>query len=289
MNRVQLAAQLRAPVLALLLVIFPGFGVAHAGGAVSGEVWDQSRFSKARLIGGRTRENGVEKVFAGVEIVLNKGWKTYWRHPGDAGGVPPSFDWSQSRNVASLEVLYPAPQRFKDFGGFTIGYKNRVLFPVRIVPKRSAEPVELKLALHYGICSSICVPVRETLSFAIPPGKAVKLPRPLKAALSAIPREQENRLGSDPMLLSHQVNLEGPKPRIVLDVDFAGYTTGGDVFVEVTGGIYLPMARARPGEKPGRFVIDLSRVADRDKLKGQTLHVTLVSKKGHCITHVKID
>ena len=64
-----------------------------------------------------------------------QGWKTYWRMPGDAG-IPPQFDWSGSQNVKSVEVLWPAPQRFIDSGGETVGYKDRVVFPLRIVPDR---------------------------------------------------------------------------------------------------------------------------------------------------------
>ena len=41
-------------------------------------------------------DNG--ELLAGVQIRLEPGWKTYWRTPGDSG-VPPSFDWSGSKNL----------------------------------------------------------------------------------------------------------------------------------------------------------------------------------------------
>ena len=100
----------------------------------------------------------------GLDIELDKGWKTYWRMPGDAG-IPPQFDWSRSRNVKSVEVLWPAPQRFHDQGGETIGYKDRVVFPLAHRSGKSAmQPVELDLSLFFGVCEDICIPGKAELT-----------------------------------------------------------------------------------------------------------------------------
>ena len=48
------------------------------------------------------------QIGGGIEIALEPGWYTYWRNPGEAG-VPPVFDFSGSENVASVDVMYPAP------------------------------------------------------------------------------------------------------------------------------------------------------------------------------------
>ena len=89
--------------------------------------WVVGHASRARLLAG----NGI----AGVELQMPEGWKTYWRSPGDAGGTPPTFDWSKSDNLASANVLYPAPKRFTDRAGDTVGYKGTVVFPVEVTPK----------------------------------------------------------------------------------------------------------------------------------------------------------
>ena len=52
---------------------------------------------------------------AAVEIRLAPGWHTYWRVPGDAG-IPPSFDWSGSSNLASVAYEWPRPEIFDSFG-----------------------------------------------------------------------------------------------------------------------------------------------------------------------------
>ena len=127
--------------LLLGLLLLPPAVTAATGDASD---WVQGHSSRARLIAG----NGL----AGVEVQMPEGWKTYWRTPGDAGGVPPSFDWSQSENLAEATVLYPAPKRFSDKAGDTVGYKGTVVFPVRLAAKDPAKPIDLHLLLEYGVC-----------------------------------------------------------------------------------------------------------------------------------------
>ncbi|HCX68676.1 MAG TPA: hypothetical protein DHK64_14410, partial [Rhodobiaceae bacterium] len=52
---------------------------------------------------------------AGLHLELSKGWKTYWRSPGEVG-IPPSIDWAGSENIENVEFLWPAPERFTAFG-----------------------------------------------------------------------------------------------------------------------------------------------------------------------------
>ena len=90
---------------------------------------------------------------------MQPGWKTYWRYPGDSG-VPPVFDFAASDNVKSVTVLWPAPVRFADGGGNSIGYKGGVIFPLRVVPLEPGKPVTLRLNLDYAVCETLCVPAK---------------------------------------------------------------------------------------------------------------------------------
>ncbi len=45
---------------------------------------------------------------AAIAIDLAPGWYTYWRIPGEAG-IAPRFDWSRSRNLASVAAEWPRP------------------------------------------------------------------------------------------------------------------------------------------------------------------------------------
>ena len=97
--------------------------------------WVGETFSKVRLVSGSVAGMSDGQMIAGVQIRLEPGWKTYWRMPGDFG-VPPTFDWSGSKNLRSAEVLYPAPHRFTDASGTAIGYEDEVVFPVMVTPER---------------------------------------------------------------------------------------------------------------------------------------------------------
>jgi len=122
--------------------------------AADASAWDGDQRAAVRLIAGAQR-GAVHR--AGIEIRLAPGWKTYWRYPGDSG-IPPRFDFSQSKNVKSVTVRYPAPHRLTDESGTSIGYKGGVVFPLDIVPQNAAQPVMLAVKADYAVCEKICIP-----------------------------------------------------------------------------------------------------------------------------------
>lgn len=142
--------------------------------------WSQGIHARARLIAaGRDGEARL----AGIEIALDRGFKTYWRQPGEAG-LPPRFDWTRSANAAAIEVLWPAPQRHEDAGGVSNVYLERVVLPVRVRPADPGKPVDLRLSLDYGICKDICIPARAELSAVLPAGGAAAASREALAVRS---------------------------------------------------------------------------------------------------------
>src|SRR4051795_3955670 len=121
-----------ALILGANLVVLVATQPALAADASS---WDGTERAAVRLIAGAARTDGAAIIQrAGVEIRLASGWKTYWRYPGDSG-IPPRFDFSKSRNVKSVHVRWPAPQRLADEGSVSIGYKHGVVFPLEVVPE----------------------------------------------------------------------------------------------------------------------------------------------------------
>src|SRR4051812_49890554 len=90
-----------ALILGANLVILVAMQPAVAADASS---WDGTERAAVRLIAAAARTDAGAIIHrAGVEIRLAPGWKTYWRYPGDSG-LPPRFDFSQSRNVKSINV-----------------------------------------------------------------------------------------------------------------------------------------------------------------------------------------
>jgi DsbC/DsbD-like thiol-disulfide interchange protein len=109
---------------------------------------------RATLVGGIP--DGA-KWNAGVRVDLDDGWKTYWRNPGDAG-IPPSFDWQGSENIADVTVQFPLPKRHTDASGEAIGYFTQVVFPLVATLKDTAKPATLNLAMFFGVCKEVCIP-----------------------------------------------------------------------------------------------------------------------------------
>ena len=61
---------------------------------------------------GTVELDGKPTLLAGVQLRMNSGWKTYWKNPGDSG-VPPSFDWTGSKNLKQAEMLYPCAAQLR--------------------------------------------------------------------------------------------------------------------------------------------------------------------------------
>ena len=108
--------------------------------------------------------NGIffveENYYFGVKIELQKGWKTYWKNPGDAG-APITIEFKDTSIENKLKVLFPFPEKFTDHGVSTIGYEGQVIFPVRI-QKNEIDKINEKINLDYLVCKDICIPISET-------------------------------------------------------------------------------------------------------------------------------
>lgn len=114
----------------------------------------------ARLLPGWQTESGSH--MAGLELVLASGWKTYWRAPGEAG-IPPSFDFSASTNLKSVQFHWPRPATFDLNGIQTIGYHDYLVLPIEVTPMDASMPVTLRTTVDLGVCKDICIPASVTL------------------------------------------------------------------------------------------------------------------------------
>lgn len=149
--------------------------------------------SDIRLISEKTAVGESRELVLGVHIKLEKGWKTYWRTPGDSG-IPPQFDWSQSRNIENAQIEWPKPYSFDTFGLQTWGYKDEVVFPVRVTLKKAGQPVEAKLQIFYGVCEQVCIPINQTIQMRLASGYPEMTPDAalLKQYRAAVPRSLQS-------------------------------------------------------------------------------------------------
>jgi suppressor for copper-sensitivity B len=150
--------------------------VAAQAAMEDASAWSGAPQSRVRLIAGGASTERAGALRAGVEIRLSPGYKTYWRSPGDSG-VPPQFNWSGSQNLASIEVRWPAPLRFADGAGSSIGYAEEVIFPLLVTAVDPSQPVILKLALDYAVCEKLCIPAQGSASLQIGPDRTRQIAR----------------------------------------------------------------------------------------------------------------
>ncbi|MBR1122852.1 cytochrome C biogenesis protein [Bradyrhizobium lablabi] len=233
--------------------------------------WQRDAHSAVRLIAG-SRSGGV--LLGGIAFQMQPGWKTYWRNPGDSG-VPPRFDFSKSDNVDAVTVLWPAPMKFDDgAGGFSIGYKQQVVLPLRIVAKSADKPVTLRADIHYAVCDKLCVPVEANaeLTFA---SVASTEDGALSAALDAVPKPAN--IGDPNPLTIRDVKRDG-KVNVLVDVS-APEVRKLDLFVEgPTPDWALPIPKLVERSPPGvkRFEFELDGLPPGAKPDGAALKFTLV-------------
>ena len=241
---------------------------AHAGDQPTREF--SSPYTSLRLM------NAGEQAgvwHAGVYIAMQKGWKTYWRVPGD-GGVPPSFDWSGSENVATTKVMMPLPHRFTDENGEGIGYKTEVVFPVDVKPQDPSKPAMLDLKIFYAVCNDICVPVQAQVKVGIDASTVSVADKfRLRVARAAVPVET----GADGLAVTSLRQVEvGDK--FALEVSLKGIRSpaDADIFVEAAGNAYFrkPEMVSRSGDI-GTWRIAVDNSGDAVSLAGKSVRLTI--------------
>jgi DsbC/DsbD-like thiol-disulfide interchange protein len=254
-----------------------GISILPAAGEDLQSAWVEGFNYRVRLTGGSISGAKAQASHAFVEVEMPKGWKTYWRNPGDAGGIPPSFDWSASKNLDIARVLYPVPQRLTDKAGDTIGYKERAIFPVAVTAKTAGEPIILDLKMTFGVCEKICVPAEAALQLELPAGNLPEASADAAAALASVPSPATALQPGDPSLVSLKQDLSGAAPRLVFEVKAPGHSEDVDLFLDIPDGLYFPQPRRQASAQGDvtTFEIDLSKDVDLQALKGKTITATL--------------
>lgn len=233
---------MRTPRLSWLFAIFLSL-LAHA--AALAQALPQGLATAREPVRLTLIDAGNHRV--GLQVRLAPGWKFYWRTPGE-GGLPPRFDWSASRNLAAAKVAWPAPRRINIGGTELYGYTSEVVLPVTLKPQQAGAPVDIDLALEYGVCKEICVLREDRLTHRLihsvgsvsDAQSAVadlldrwqaKVPQPAERvgvrllSKQAGPQELVVSLASDAPLLQPDLFVEGPseawfsRPQVTLSPD----------------------------------------------------------------------
>ncbi len=176
---------LSAAALAIAVLAVPE--LAYSDPLSSG--WVEGPESRVRIIA--KPWDGKSAAALGVQIEMTRGWKTYWRNPGDAG-VPPRLVWKGSDNITTPRLSWPAPERMADEYGVSIGYKYGTVLPVRIEAAQGGRPMKLALEINYGVCADVCIPVTANLQLELKPEALAKGPHDalIEKARARVPQKK---------------------------------------------------------------------------------------------------
>jgi DsbC/DsbD-like thiol-disulfide interchange protein len=256
--------------LGLAAIIFASSPAIEAR-AEDSSPWQRDGHSAVRLLAG-SRSGAV--LLGGIALKLQLGWKTYWRTPGDSG-VPPRFDFSKSENIEAVTVLWPAPTKFDDgAGGHSLGYKNQVVLPLRIVAKNADKPVTLRADIKYAVCEKLCIPVEANAELAFASVASTE-DTALFAALDTVPKPAN--IGDPNPLTIRDVKRDG-KSSVLVDVATPD-TREVSLFVEgPTPDWALPVPTLLEHSPPGvkRFSFELDGLPPGATPQGAALKLTLV-------------
>jgi len=233
--------------------------------------WQRDTHSAVRLLAG-SRSGAV--LLGGIAVQLQPGWHTYWRTPGDSG-VPPRFDFSKSENVEAVTVMWPAPMQFDDgAGGTSLGYKQQVVLPLRIVAKNADKPLTLRAEINYAVCEKLCIPVEASAELAFASVASTE-DGALSAALDTVPKPAT--IGDPNPLTIRDVKRDG-KSSVLVDVT-APETKDVSLLVEgPTPDWALPVPKLLEHSPPGikRFSFELDGLPPGANPDGAALKLTLV-------------
>ncbi len=165
--RIPAVKRLAAIVVAIQAILWPACAIADAASA-----WIDGPKADIRLVSAATAVGDMDSIPLGIEVRLDKGWKTYWRSPGDAG-IPPQVAWDGSANLSGTEFFWPAPVRFHYFDLETFGYKDRVVFPVEARVASVGEAVSLRAQVDLLVCDDVCIPHSYEAALDLPSGPAM--------------------------------------------------------------------------------------------------------------------
>jgi len=265
-----------AVVLAALLALA---GIVAAP-ALAGEAtpWVNGEFSQVRLISATRAVGRGDSVQLGLQIRLDRGWKTYWRSPGDAG-VPPHFDWAGSGNLAAVSPAWPAPARFSLAGFDTFGYVDEVVLPLTATLARPGEPLALRLSLVFATCAELCFLLEVELALDLPVGTPARTPF---APLIEHYRERvPARDGAYPFT-SVRARMAGsaaePRLEVTAVLADAAMFDAPDVFVEGPDDVSFtaPRVRVADGGRRATFTMGIHARQGVPDLAGRKVILTLV-------------
>lgn len=107
----------------------------------------------------------------GVRLMMEKGWHTYWKNPGDAG-LATEIAWTLPAGVTVGPVQWPLPEKYVETGDIvTYGYAGETMLLTDCAASTSLRPgttLTITADIHWLECAETCVPGNASVKIILP-------------------------------------------------------------------------------------------------------------------------
>ena len=106
----------------------------------------------------------------GLLMMMDPGWHTYWKNPGEAG-LPPEIEWTLPEGITAGEILWPVPHKYVEGGEVVVyGYEKENMLIVPMTASASLSEgttVTIKAFASWLECKELCVPADDSTELAL--------------------------------------------------------------------------------------------------------------------------
>jgi thiol:disulfide interchange protein DsbD len=95
-----------------------------------------------------------DTIMAGIHLVMQPNWHTYWRNPGDAG-IATTVKWTLPVGITAGEIQWPVPEKLvaDDLTGYVYDQDVVLLVPITLASNLPSGPLPLKAEVNWLECS----------------------------------------------------------------------------------------------------------------------------------------
>lgn len=117
-------------------------------------------------------EKNKNKIQLGLEFLLDKDWKVYWKYPGDVG-LGPSLQIKEGSKKHRINIKWPYPKELyeEEVNLTSRVYYNHVILPTEITffDLSQSNSNKIEFLLDFQICKEICIPVNKSFIIDLQP------------------------------------------------------------------------------------------------------------------------
>ena len=121
--------------------------------------------AEVSLVKGNYENNSL---IIGIKMDMQENWHTYWKNPGDSGGII-EVKWGYKDDAINIsEILWPSPELIPYPPLMTYGYEDFVIFPFKISSSEIlVDEINIEANIDFLICADICVPEKAFIKTSI--------------------------------------------------------------------------------------------------------------------------